>query len=792
MPLDGRAPPAAHVRRRHRARGRAGRRTGEVLYATRALLDAARRAARAARPADRRARRSFPWRRPATVLTLRTAGRSSSPGSPFQGSHTKRYKGGTAQSLWKLAEGAARGRAPHRRLSRARAGRRCGGRGRVYFASDRDGTMNLWSMDERGGDLRPAHHATRAGTWPRPSLSDGRIVYQLGADLRLFDIAHRPGPRGSTSASPPTSTRRASLGQEARSDFLTSIALVAEGRPRRPHRARPGVRGPGEAGPARGGDRAPGRPLPRRALPAGRQVALGALRRDRRGRSSWTLARERRRRGAAAHPRRQGAAVGGACRRPTASGSPTTTRTSSSGCSTSDERSETKIDDRRASATSRTSPGRRTAGGSPTSRPARTASTSIFLYGVDGRSDHRAHHRPLRQLEPRLGAPTGDGSTSSPTATSNRSSRRPWGPRQPEPFLDRPTEIYGSPSRRTPARPSRPPTSCTPSRTKRGRRRTEDRRTRSRQRRDVEARRPGRSTIDLDGIAARLSGGARPAGQLRVARHRRQARCYWLSVDTTARAARRRCTSLAIGREKPKLKTLLDDVKRVRALRRRQEAARRARATTSTSSTPATRPRQKLEKAKVDLSRWTFSFDPREEWRQMFVEAWRLERDYFYDRGDARRRLDGDAREVPAARGAGHQPGRAERRARPDGRRAVGALHMFVRGGDLRKGAGRRRSGLARARELVRDEAAGRLARRRGSTAADPDQPDRLSPLGAARSVGVPEGDVIESINGVTTLSVPDPAALLRGQAGRQVLLRVRPAGPRAADATRWPIPLDA
>ena len=35
----------------------------------------------------------------------------------------------------------------------------------------------------------------------------------------------------------------------------------------------------------------------------------------------------------------------------------------------------------------------------------------------------------------------------------------------------------------------------------------------------------------------------------------------------------------------------------------------------------------------MDLAGWTFSLDPREEWRQMFVEAWRLERDYFYDRG---------------------------------------------------------------------------------------------------------------------------------------------------------------
>ena len=38
-----------------------------------------------------------------------------------------------------------------------------------------------------------------------------------------------------------------------------------------------------------------------------------------------------------------------------------------------------------------------------------------------------------------------------------------------------------------------------------------------------------------------------------------------------------------------------------------------------------------LAKAKVDLSGWTFPFNPREQWQQMFREAWRLERDYFYD-----------------------------------------------------------------------------------------------------------------------------------------------------------------
>ena len=39
-----------------------------------------------------------------------------------------------------------------------------------------------------------------------------------------------------------------------------------------------------------------------------------------------------------------------------------------------------------------------------------------------------------------------------------------------------------------------------------------------------------------------------------------------------------------------------------------------------------------LPKAKIDLSRWTFATNPRAEFRELFLDAWRLERDYFYDR----------------------------------------------------------------------------------------------------------------------------------------------------------------
>jgi tricorn protease len=56
----------------------------------------------------------------------------------------------------------------------------------------------------------------------------------------------------------------------------------------------------------------------------------------------------------------------------------------------------------------------------------------------------------------------------------------------------------------------------------------------------------------------------------------------------------------------------------------------------------------------------------------------------------------------------------------------------------------------------------------------DPDMPERLSPL-AAHGIEVGEGDTILEINGRPTLSVPDVSEILRNQAGKQVLLRVKP-----------------
>jgi tricorn protease len=108
----------------------------------------------------------------------------------FQGSQTKRYKGGTAQNLWIFhPEGdEARPLTPDYPGTSATP---MWWHGRVFFLSDRDGTMEVFSMSPDGSDLKqvtsheqPEHRLLDA---KGASIHNGRIVYQLGADLWLCD-----------------------------------------------------------------------------------------------------------------------------------------------------------------------------------------------------------------------------------------------------------------------------------------------------------------------------------------------------------------------------------------------------------------------------------------------------------------------------------------------------------------------------------------------------------------------------------------------------------------------------
>ena len=106
---------------------------------------------------------------------------------PFQGSATKRYRGGTAQNLWKKIPGHNEAEALDLEFTGTSKEPMIVGK-RLYFVSDRDGTMNLWSSRLAGGDLQ--QHTTHKG-WDiqSPAYANGSIVYQAGADLYRYSVS---------------------------------------------------------------------------------------------------------------------------------------------------------------------------------------------------------------------------------------------------------------------------------------------------------------------------------------------------------------------------------------------------------------------------------------------------------------------------------------------------------------------------------------------------------------------------------------------------------------------------
>ncbi len=179
-----------------------------------------------------------------------------------------------------------------------------------------------------------------------------------------------------------------------------------------------------------------------------------------------------------------------------------------------------------------------------------------------------------------------------------------------------------------------------------------------------------------------------------------------------------------------------------------------------------------LSKGKVDLSGWSFPLTPREEWRQMFVESWRLERDYFYDTGMHKVDWKGVLnRYLPLVDRVATRAELSDLIMQMVGE--LSTLHTFVYGGDMRTGP--EKIGTATLGALLdRDPAGGFKVTHIYKS--DPDYPGQRSPL-AAPGVEVHEGDMITRVNGRAASDVADIAELLRQKAGRQVLLSVRPAG---------------
>ncbi|MDQ8155345.1 MAG: S41 family peptidase, partial [Gemmatimonadota bacterium] len=186
---------------------------------------------------------------------------------------------------------------------------------------------------------------------------------------------------------------------------------------------------------------------------------------------------------------------------------------------------------------------------------------------------------------------------------------------------------------------------------------------------------------------------------------------------------------------------------------------------------------------RLDLSGWTFSIDVRDDFRQLFTDAWRMERDWFYDP-----QLHGVDYEATLKKYGALVPRITTRSELNDligwAVGELSALHTSVGGGDLRRGEDNVGVASLGAR-LFRDPA------RSGYRIdyiyrADPDFPAERSPL-AEPDLNVKAGDVITAVNGTRTLSVTDIGELLRNQAGKQVLLTLGD-GAAARDVIVTPI----
>ncbi|MCC5825253.1 S41 family peptidase [Alkalimonas sp.] len=103
------------------------------------------------------------------------------------GDNARTYRGGAMGELWRYRLGSGQ------EAELLSAGHQGSVRnpmlwqGRVYFVSDASGNPNIWSMQTDGSDLQQhSHHQD----WQvrQAYLNQGRIVYQLGADIHLLDL----------------------------------------------------------------------------------------------------------------------------------------------------------------------------------------------------------------------------------------------------------------------------------------------------------------------------------------------------------------------------------------------------------------------------------------------------------------------------------------------------------------------------------------------------------------------------------------------------------------------------
>jgi len=177
-----------------------------------------------------------------------------------------------------------------------------------------------------------------------------------------------------------------------------------------------------------------------------------------------------------------------------------------------------------------------------------------------------------------------------------------------------------------------------------------------------------------------------------------------------------------------------------------------------------------LNDGRINMNGWKFPINPREDWKQIFTDAWRMERDYFYDKN--MHGVDWDAmhdKYYPLVDRVTTRNELSDLIGRFVGE--LSALHTSVRGGDIRSDD--KNISIANLGALFSRDASGGGFRIDYIYQVDPDYPDEKSPLDDPY-LDVRVGDVVTAVNGIDALSAVDIGELIRNQAGKQVRLSMK------------------
>jgi tricorn protease len=680
----------------------------------------------------------------ATEGTYDASGRTLYFARPaYHNNVTKRYTGGTARDVWVFD-----GQNEARELTgdyRGESHSPMWWDGRVYFVTDRDGTMNLWSMDAAGGDVR--QHTHHSGWDVRgTSLHNGRIAYQLGADLRLLDIASGQD-RVIPITLPSDFDQLREKWVQNPVEYLTSAHLHPNG-----NAVVLTARGRVFVAPATQGRLV--RAVPKDSvrfrdvvfMPDGKTL-LGLS--DETGELEFVTIPAN-----GVGPDRR-ITNDGAILRFTGTPSP-----DGKWIAYNDNNSDLWVLEVATARQRKVSQHREYAGDvawSPDSRwlayveVALNSFAQLWLYDVE-----RGQRTAVTTDRVNSGSPAWDPRGEFLYFLSDRNLESlvgsPWGSRQPEPFFDRDMEVYAVALRPGVRLPFRPETELDSGTTGTAG--------------ATGATGGTRVEIEVEGLSRRLERVPVAAGNYTGLTMNADA--LFMTSRESGPDADAHLVAVKITRRNPKVEQVVEDI---RSYEMSQDGKKLlVRKGADLYVIDAKPSKANLADARVDLRGWTFPIDVRDDWRQIFVDAWRLERDYFYD--PEMHGVDWDAQLEK------YLPLVDRITTRDELSDLIGwfvgelsALHTSVRGGDLRTGDDNVRVAGLGAR-LARDPAGGGY-RIEYIYQSDPDYPDEMSPL-ADPTLGIRTGDVITAVNGVAVLEAPDIGALLRNQEGRQVLLTVR------------------